>query len=123
MGWPVLRSGIRSRLDSSAAKAGPTSMTCASSAITYRTPGGTTPPVAAASIPLLTSVRTMIERIAHWIGGALTAGKSGRTGPVYNPATGLPTAEVDLASTAEVATAVASAAKAAREWRHASLSR
>ena len=65
----------------------------------------------------------MIERIAHWIGGALTAGKSGRTGPVYNPATGLQTAEVDLASTAEVATAVASAAKAAREWRHASLSR
>ncbi len=65
----------------------------------------------------------MVNRISHWIDGAEVAGTSGRTGPVYNPATGLPSGEVDLASAAEVATAVASAKAAAQEWRSASLSR
>ncbi|MFI5895756.1 CoA-acylating methylmalonate-semialdehyde dehydrogenase [Actinoplanes sp. NPDC051513] len=62
-------------------------------------------------------------RIAHWIGGAECAGTSGRTGPVFNPATGEQTAEVDLASAEEVAAAVAVAKEAARAWREASLSR
>ncbi len=65
----------------------------------------------------------MAHRISHWIDGRVVAGVSGRTGPVYNPATGLQTAEVDLASTAEVDRAVASAKAAAREWRATSLSR
>ncbi|MDT4940749.1 MAG: malonate-semialdehyde dehydrogenase (acetylating) / methylmalonate-semialdehyde dehydrogenase, partial [Pseudonocardiales bacterium] len=65
----------------------------------------------------------MAERISHWIDGALTAGTSGRTAPVYNPATGLQSGDVDLASTEEVAAAVASAKAAATEWRSASLSR
>jgi malonate-semialdehyde dehydrogenase (acetylating) / methylmalonate-semialdehyde dehydrogenase len=65
----------------------------------------------------------MAERISHWINGAVTTGTSGRTSPVYNPATGLQSGEVDLASAAEVATAVASAKAAAKEWRSASLSR
>ena len=65
----------------------------------------------------------MGERISHWIDGAVVAGASGRTSPVYNPATGLQTAEVDLASTAEVDRAVASAKAAARGWRSTSLSR
>jgi malonate-semialdehyde dehydrogenase (acetylating)/methylmalonate-semialdehyde dehydrogenase len=65
----------------------------------------------------------MTSRISHWIDGAARAGTSGRTGPVFNPATGLQSGEVDLASTAEVSTAVASAKAAAREWRSASLSR
>jgi malonate-semialdehyde dehydrogenase (acetylating)/methylmalonate-semialdehyde dehydrogenase len=65
----------------------------------------------------------MAERISHWIDGAVRTGTSGRTGPVYNPATGLQTGEVDLASTEEVATAVASAKAAAKEWRSSSLSR
>jgi malonate-semialdehyde dehydrogenase (acetylating)/methylmalonate-semialdehyde dehydrogenase len=43
----------------------------------------------------------MADRISHWIDGGVVAGESGRTGPVYNPATGLQTAEVDLASTAD----------------------
>jgi malonate-semialdehyde dehydrogenase (acetylating)/methylmalonate-semialdehyde dehydrogenase len=65
----------------------------------------------------------MADRISHWIDGALTPGTSGRTSPVHNPATGLQSGEVELASAAEVATAVASAKAAAHEWRSASLSR
>ncbi|GAA4945755.1 CoA-acylating methylmalonate-semialdehyde dehydrogenase [Actinoplanes utahensis] len=64
-----------------------------------------------------------MSHIAHWIGGAETAGTSGRTAPVFNPATGERIAEVDLASAAEVATAVAAAREAARSWRAASLSK
>ena len=29
-----------------------------------------------------------VKRISHWIGGRSVEGKSGRSGPVYNPATG-----------------------------------
>jgi malonate-semialdehyde dehydrogenase (acetylating) / methylmalonate-semialdehyde dehydrogenase len=65
----------------------------------------------------------MVDRISHWIDGALVAGTSGRTGPVFNPATGLQTGEVEIASTAEVAAAIASAKAAAKEWRTSSLSR
>jgi malonate-semialdehyde dehydrogenase (acetylating) / methylmalonate-semialdehyde dehydrogenase len=65
----------------------------------------------------------MVSRISHWIAGAPTPGTSGRTSPVYNPATGLVSGEVDLASAAEVAHAVAAAKAAAVEWRSASLSR
>ncbi|HEY7010386.1 MAG TPA: CoA-acylating methylmalonate-semialdehyde dehydrogenase [Jatrophihabitantaceae bacterium] len=65
----------------------------------------------------------MVARIEHWVDGKRVAGRSGRTAPVHNPATGLVTGEVDLASAEEVGAAVASATAAAREWRHASLSR
>ncbi len=65
----------------------------------------------------------MSNRISHWIDGNVVAGTSGRVGPVYNPATGLQTAEVDLASADEVNRAVASAKAAAHGWRSASLSR
>jgi len=61
-------------------------------------------------------------RISHWIDGAVVPGQ-GRVGPVYNPATGQRTGEVDLASAAEVDAAVASAAAAAPGWRQSSLSR
>jgi malonate-semialdehyde dehydrogenase (acetylating)/methylmalonate-semialdehyde dehydrogenase len=64
----------------------------------------------------------MTDRITHWIDGARVDGTSGRTSPVYNPATGLQTADVDLASADEVAAAVASAKAAAAEWRSSSLS-
>src|SRR5689334_396689 len=63
----------------------------------------------------------MTARITHWTHGSETQGGSGRTGAVYNPATGVQTAEVDLASRAEVDAAVAQAAEAARGWRSASL--
>ena len=61
--------------------------------------------------------------INHWIDGARVAGTSGRTAPVYNPATGVQTGAVDLADDSEVAAAVASAKAAFSEWRQASLSR
>ena len=39
----------------------------------------------------------MTTRISHWIDGHVTPGTSGRTAPVFNPATGEQTGEVDLA--------------------------
>jgi malonate-semialdehyde dehydrogenase (acetylating) / methylmalonate-semialdehyde dehydrogenase len=65
----------------------------------------------------------MVARISHWIDGAVQPGNSGRVGPVYNPATGELTAEVDLADAADVDAAVDSASRAARAWRESSLSR
>ncbi|HET9859128.1 MAG TPA: CoA-acylating methylmalonate-semialdehyde dehydrogenase [Nocardioidaceae bacterium] len=65
----------------------------------------------------------MTKRIAHWIDGTSTDGTSGRTSPVFNPATGQQSGEVDLAAAADVDRAVASALTAAKEWRHASLSK
>jgi malonate-semialdehyde dehydrogenase (acetylating)/methylmalonate-semialdehyde dehydrogenase len=63
----------------------------------------------------------MTTRISHWTNGAATPGGSGRTGPVYNPATGKQTGEVDLASRDELDAAVRSATEAATSWRSASL--
>ena len=61
--------------------------------------------------------------IHHWIDGAEVSGTSGRTGPVFNPATGEQTGAVDLASAEEVRTAIAAAQRAAKDWRRASLSK
>ena len=65
----------------------------------------------------------MARRISHWVDGAPAEGTSGRVGPVFNPATGEQSGEVDLASAAEVDRAVASARAAAAQWRESSLSR
>ena len=64
-----------------------------------------------------------MRRINHWIGGQTVAGTSGRTGPVWNPATGEQQAEVDLASVEEVDAAVGAAKAAFPAWRATSLSR
>jgi malonate-semialdehyde dehydrogenase (acetylating)/methylmalonate-semialdehyde dehydrogenase len=64
-----------------------------------------------------------MERISHWIGGKLVPGESGRTFPVYDPATGVQTHEADLASVGEVDAAVAAASEAFPEWRATSLSK
>ncbi len=61
--------------------------------------------------------------INHWIGGRLVAGTSGRTAPVFNPATGEQSGIVDLASTSEVDLVVADSLRASIEWKSASLSR
>ena len=61
--------------------------------------------------------------LGHWINGRHVTGSAQRTSPVFNPATGEQTSTVHLASTDEVDEVVASALKAAREWRHISLSR
>ncbi len=58
-----------------------------------------------------------MEKIHHWIDGKLTPGKSGRSGPVFNPATGEQIAEVDFASVEEVDHVVAVAKEAFEEWR------
>jgi len=63
------------------------------------------------------------QQIGHWIDGRHTPGISGRTAPVFNPASGEQTGDVALASAGEVGAAVASAVAAARSWRSASLSR
>jgi malonate-semialdehyde dehydrogenase (acetylating)/methylmalonate-semialdehyde dehydrogenase len=62
-------------------------------------------------------------RISHWIGGAIVPGESGRSGPVYNPATGVQTGAVDFASVEEIDRAVAAAREAFASWRAVSLSR
>jgi malonate-semialdehyde dehydrogenase (acetylating)/methylmalonate-semialdehyde dehydrogenase len=64
----------------------------------------------------------MTQRISHWIDGRKTPGTSGRTAPVYNPATGQHSADVELASGSEVDGAVSRAVVAAKAWRQASLS-
>jgi malonate-semialdehyde dehydrogenase (acetylating) / methylmalonate-semialdehyde dehydrogenase len=64
-----------------------------------------------------------MNRISHWIDGQVVESTSGRSAPVYNPATGEQTGAVDLASVDEVATAVAAAKAAFPEWRATSLSR
>jgi malonate-semialdehyde dehydrogenase (acetylating)/methylmalonate-semialdehyde dehydrogenase len=64
-----------------------------------------------------------VERISHFIGGKVVSGESGRTGPVYNPATGEQTHEVDFASVQEVDLAVDAAREAFPAWRATSLSK
>src|SRR5919106_2710644 len=58
----------------------------------------------------------MVTDIRHWIGGKPVAGTSGKTSPVFNPATGEQTGSVPLASDAEVDTAVRHARAAFPKW-------
>ncbi|SFR69805.1 methylmalonate-semialdehyde dehydrogenase [acylating] [Agromyces sp. CF514] len=66
-----------------------------------------------ASSPAATSD---VPAIGHWIDGALRASNSGRTAPVYNPATGAVQAVVALADQAEIDAALASAQAGFVEW-------
>jgi malonate-semialdehyde dehydrogenase (acetylating)/methylmalonate-semialdehyde dehydrogenase len=54
--------------------------------------------------------------LGHFVSGKAVSGKSGRSGPVYDPSTGEKRADVALASAAEVETAIASAAAAFPDW-------
>ena len=69
------------------------------------------------------AVTTGLKLIGHWIGGEAVAGASGRTGPVYNPATGEQSGEVQFASVEEIDRAVAAAKQASATWRTWSLSK
>src|SRR6187200_2304449 len=71
----------------------------------------------------MNAVTTELRTIGHWIGGEAVYGESGRTGPVYNPATGDRTGEVTFASAEEMDRAVATATEAHSTWRHWSLSK
>ena len=64
-----------------------------------------------------------MNRISHWIDGSVVEGSSGRSGTVFNPATGEQAASVDFASVAEVDAAVAAAKAAFPEWRATGLGR
>src|SRR5438477_13076312 len=64
-----------------------------------------------------------LRQINHWIGGRAAAGMSGRKGPVFNPATGRQTGEVDFATPEEVDAAVQVAKVAFATWRGVSLAK
>ena len=64
-----------------------------------------------------------IRSVNHWIGGAVVGSTSGRSGKVWNPASGKTQALVDFASVAEVDHAVAAARSAFPAWRATALSR
>jgi malonate-semialdehyde dehydrogenase (acetylating)/methylmalonate-semialdehyde dehydrogenase len=64
-----------------------------------------------------------VKQIHSYIDGRSVPSGSGRTAPVYNPATGEVQAQVDLATVAEVDAAVDAAAAAFPAWRATSLSR
>ncbi|HLH38971.1 MAG TPA: CoA-acylating methylmalonate-semialdehyde dehydrogenase [Bryobacteraceae bacterium] len=69
------------------------------------------------------TIASGVRRISHWIGGKDVESTSGRSGTVWNPATGEPRGSVDFASAREVDLAVASAKDAFPSWRAAPLSR
>jgi malonate-semialdehyde dehydrogenase (acetylating)/methylmalonate-semialdehyde dehydrogenase len=64
-----------------------------------------------------------MNHISHWINGAVVAGTSGRSGAVFNPATGVQSSTVDFASVQEIDAAVAVATAALPAWRATNLSR
>src|SRR5213082_192698 len=64
-----------------------------------------------------------LRQIKHWIGGRAVAGTSGRKGPVYNPALGRQSGEVDFATVEEVDAAVQAAKAAFVTWREVSLAK
>jgi len=64
-----------------------------------------------------------MNRIGHWINNRVVLGTSGRSGVVFNPATGEEQAQVDFASVAELDAVVAASKAALPTWRATSLSR
>jgi malonate-semialdehyde dehydrogenase (acetylating)/methylmalonate-semialdehyde dehydrogenase len=64
-----------------------------------------------------------VAPINHWIAGAAYAGQSGRSGAVFNPATGQQSGALDLASAEEVDKAVQAAKAAFPAWRATSLAK
>ncbi|KQR26102.1 CoA-acylating methylmalonate-semialdehyde dehydrogenase [Microbacterium sp. Leaf151] len=66
---------------------------------------------------------TDLPVIAHWFDGAAAPSASGRTAPVYNPATGAVQAHVALADEAEVDAAIASAERGFAVWSQYSIAK
>ena len=73
--------------------------------------------------PRPTSAASTPELVGHWINGARSGGTSGRSGPIWDPATGEIARRVDFASVADVDRAVAAARAAFPAWRTLSLSK
>ncbi|WP_285364513.1 CoA-acylating methylmalonate-semialdehyde dehydrogenase [Microbacterium sp. LMC-P-041] len=61
--------------------------------------------------------------ISHWIDGADSPSSSGRTAPVYNPATGAVQAHVALADQAEIDAAIESAQRGYQVWKTYSIAK
>jgi malonate-semialdehyde dehydrogenase (acetylating)/methylmalonate-semialdehyde dehydrogenase len=61
--------------------------------------------------------------VTHFVGGKAFTGSSTRTSPVYDPALGVVTKQVSLASTEDMAQAIAVAKAAFPAWRDLSLAR
>ena len=76
-----------------------------------------------AAVPAGSVPTDSVTRIPHLVNGEWRAGTSGRTAPVFNPATGRRTGELPLAAADEVDDAVAAAAAAFEEWRRVSVAR
>ena len=64
-----------------------------------------------------------MNRIGHWINNKVVLGTSGKSGVVFNPATGEQQAAVDFASVAELDAVIAASKAALPAWRSTSLSR
>lgn len=64
-----------------------------------------------------------MDRISHWINGALDTTTPLRTGDIYNPATGKVTKTVAFGTAANVDSAVDAATTAFSTWRHSSLTK
>ncbi len=64
-----------------------------------------------------------VTTLSHFIGGEMTAGKSGRYGLVYNPTTGEVIAKVPLASVEETRVAIAKAQTVFPKWRDTSVAK
>ena len=71
---------------------------------------------------VIESVNSELVGIDSWIGGEVRATTSGRSGMVWNPATGKPLARVNFATAEDVDAAVAAAKAAFPAWRATSLS-
>ncbi|TFV84010.1 CoA-acylating methylmalonate-semialdehyde dehydrogenase [Microbacterium sp. dk485] len=61
-------------------------------------------------------LESAVRVLSHWIDGAERPSTSGRTAPVYNPATGAVQAEVALADQTEIDAALASAQRGYELW-------
>jgi malonate-semialdehyde dehydrogenase (acetylating) / methylmalonate-semialdehyde dehydrogenase len=66
---------------------------------------------------------TAVKPINHWIAGEPYTGQSGRSGAVFNPATGEQSGAVDFATAEEVDRAVQAAKAAFPAWRSTSLAK
>src|SRR5215831_17285994 len=79
-----------------------------------------------ATLPAMTELvdaPAAAKPINHWIGGASRKGESGRSGVVFNPATGVQTGAVDFASVEEIDLGVQAAKEAFPAWRSLSIAR
>jgi malonate-semialdehyde dehydrogenase (acetylating) / methylmalonate-semialdehyde dehydrogenase len=67
--------------------------------------------------------KVALKQVSHWVDGKVTPSSSGRSGAIWNPATGEQQGTVDFASVAEIDAAVAVSKKALPMWRATSLSK